>query len=134
MGVHKIEGKGRINLKKIIDRTFEKDDELILMRVVDHFSIFTKDNFEKQIKNVAEETKLPQRDVALYFSESARDVSLDEQGRLQFSKQEREVGLNKEKEIYIIPLSLDGVKSLEIYPKSTYERIMKSVEKTISGE
>lgn len=129
---YKIDEKGRINFKSCAKKHIKDFSKYMILLMGNHLTIIESESFEKQAQLLADEIKRDKKDVALYLADRSRHLSVDNQGRLHFTSQEQSAIFKNDDEVLIIPLKIDGIKSLEIYSRHVYENLMAGIDKDIS--
>lgn len=122
--LHTRDEKNRLQMAKIVEKTFYVGTDKRVCFLGDHIMICSQQKFEEMIDDLAKE--LGSEEVArLALSGESVDFELDSQGRLQIPKDYLQ-GSFEEKDCYIINVKGKSQKDnyIEIFPKTVYEQLI----------
>lgn len=133
--IHSRDDKNRLQMQKIVDKTFDTNIGQVVCFLGDHIMVCTNIKFEEMVQDLAQEIGSVEL-ARLVLSGESVDFELDKQGRFQIPRDYLK-GAFEERECYIISVkgAFKSDNYVEIFPKSIYEKIVEEfVEKTSFSE
>ena len=119
---HQVDGKGRIRLNKFVEDSIGSEGKKKIIFFEDHITILREEDYEDYIKPYVEAAKNP-RLAKIAIANETIDYSLDNQGRFLIPKEYRKQNMIGN-QLLFFEVDYDGINSIEIYEKSTYESLM----------
>ena len=123
--MHEFDERGRLRLGKVVNGFLLEDEKTVLF-LDDHFTIFNKSDYESQLKKLSKSMDLDLYSLTIFSSGESKEYKTDPQGRFLVPQEIRKKAFN-EKEVYIIPVEFDGLRSVEVYSKKTYQNLVDKI-------
>ena len=134
--LHQFDAKGRLRLDDVMKSVGLSGGKKTIFFSKDHFTVFGEESYEKFIETMSGLLKLDKYTFTVIMNGESIVYAPDAHGRLLIPKTYREEAF-KEKDVYAVPLEYEGMKIVEVYPKSVYENKIKNIikkDKKVKGK